>query len=81
MAVSSPFAPNLSGSYGNVQEALAQSAQIAGKNTGVMGSLAAGLQPVSELAKTRGEDMWKATLEDQLNKNKAQYVKYTKHTT
>jgi len=74
MAVTQPFAPNLSGAYGNIQQALEQSAQIAGKNTGPLGSVAAGLKPVADVASERSQEMFKAGIEDQLAKNKIQYM-------
>ena len=69
MAVTPPVVPNLTGAYGNIQQALEQSAQIAGKNQGGVGMLAAAAEPLGEDAQAA----FKYSIEDQLLKNQAMY--------
>ncbi len=80
MAVFNPALPNLSNAYGNIQQALEQSAAIAGKNTGALGSVAAAAAPVAAEGQElntadiqNGQVAFKGAIEDQLNKNKAYY--------
>ena len=74
MAVTGTFAPNLSSSYNNIQQALEQAATIQSKNTGGMGAAAAVAAPIAELSKERNDLMFKAALQDHLEKNKYSYA-------
>lgn len=80
MAVFNPGTPNLAGNYENIQNALSQSAAIAGKNTGVLGNAAAVAAPIAEESQTldkaaieNGQTAFKGAVEDQLNQNQAYY--------
>lgn len=81
MAVFNPGSPNISSVYDNVQHALEQSAAIAGKNTGVLGTLNAAVNPIVTEAQRIQEEkskrellQFKNSLDDQLAQHQATYT-------
>lgn len=74
MAVASPIYPSLQGSYANIQNALSQGADIAGKTPGVAGAAAAIVKPLGEEVQQRRQQLFETTLQDHLNQNKAIYA-------
>lgn len=74
MAVFDPSTPNLSGSYGLIQQALQQKGNIALQNEGVLGNVAAAAAPIAQEAQIQQEQSnkkdllsFKTALDEQLD--------------